>query len=53
MQMITTLSSGADVTTYVKAPTWDGKRVPQWYAYVMSSFETCMGTSLGNTSQIA
>ena len=38
IQMMMPSLSGANGTAYVKAPTWDGRRAPQWYASVPSSF---------------
>ena len=40
MQMIIPSYSGADRTTQAKVPTWDVCRVTQWYASVITSFET-------------
>ena len=39
--------------TYTKVPTWDVQRMPWWYAYVTSSFDTQAGPLAGSASQIA
>ena len=49
---MTPYSSRDDGVTYVNVPTWDGCRVPRWYASVTSSFETRTGTSAVSAYQI-
>ena len=53
MHMIITFSAGTDGTTHENVPTWDGFRVPQWYASVMSSFGTQTKISSRSASQIS
>ena len=53
MQIMMPKSSGANGTTYVKAPSWDNQRVQRWYASITSNFETGTGPSTRSVSQIA
>ena len=53
MQMVMPLSYEADGTTYLKAPSWDGKRVMRLYESAKTSFETWTGSSARFSSQIA
>ena len=53
IQIMTTSSSGAYGTTYVKAFTWDGRKVPRWYTSVTSSFDMRRGALYVSASHIA
>ena len=53
MQMMLLLSPAADGMTYVNAPTWDGRRFPQWYLSMMSGFETRVVPWTRSDSQIS
>ena len=52
MQVMMQLLSAIDGMTYVKAPTWDGQSVPQWYVSITSSFDTRVGPLYGSDSHI-
>ena len=52
MQIATPSSSGADGTIDIKPPTYDGRRVPRWYASMMSSLDTCTGPVARSSYQI-